>query len=321
MLPNELDVPQGVAGLLRRASGQHGAFNRKQALQSGVSAKQLRRLRSAGDIINHGPSVFVLPDGFNQTLQRMKASTLAFPGSAVTGRSSATLHELGNWGDFGSADLWLPASARNAKDVPDTNVIRNKAIEKRHDLLCINQIPTVSAAATLVQLGPLVTTDKLRLALDDFERSFSSEWLAQTIERMHSPGRSGTRQLLEVLNDPMRVAGVTDSWMERVLADLANRPGLPPVELQCEVFVGSKRYRVDVGVPQLRLGFEAHSRSHHFGAEKQDADNVRDHDLASVGWLILYITWSQLQDPSAFVDLLERTVRQRAKDLGVRLAA
>ena len=321
MLDRVDDVPQGIAGLLRRASGQHGTFSRRQAAASGVSAKQLRRLRDAGDIKSHGPSVFVLPHGFDKTLQRMKASTLAFPASAVTGRSAAAIHGLGDWSEFDSVDLWLPQSARNAKNVPDTNVVRNTAIQKRFDLLEVDRIPTVSAAATLIQLGSVASPDELRLALDDFERSYSSEWLAQTIDRMHSPGRSGTTQLLGALNSPNRVTGVTESWMERVLADLASRPGVPPVELQCEVVVDTKRYRIDVGVPLLRLGFEGHSRQHHFGAFKEDADNVRDHDLASAGWLILYITWSQLQRPSAFVDLFERTVRQRAKDLGIRLAA
>ncbi len=304
-----------------RASAQHGTFSRQEAAESGVSAKQLRRLKDQGHIQSHGPSVFTLPEGFDRTLQRIKASTLAFPGSAATGRSAAHLHGLGNWSTFEAVDLWLPMSARNAKKVPNTNVIRNRAIERRFDLLEVNRIPTVSAAATLIQLGSVASVEELRIALDEFERSFPTEWLTQTIDRMHSPGRSGVSRLLEVLNDPTRVAGVTESWMERVLADLANRPGLPPIELQCEVVVGAKRYRIDVGVPLLRLGFEAHSRQHHFGAFKENADNVRDHDLASAGWLVLYITWSQLQRPAAFVDLFERTIRQRAKDLGIRLAA
>lgn len=49
----------------------------------------------------------------------------------------------------------------------------------------------------------------------------------------------------------------------------------------------------------------------HWGPGKEDADNVRDLEIASAGWQLLYVTWTQLQDPDRFVELVTRTVRTR----------
>lgn len=125
--------------------------------------------------------------------------------------------------------------------------------------------------------------------------------------------------LASVLNDPSRVRGVTDSWMERVLAQVVATPWMPAVVLQQPILVGERTYRLDIAVPDLMLGIEAHSRSFHWGPGKEDADNVRDLAISGAGWQLLYVTWSQLHDPDGFVESLRMIATARATQLGVRL--
>ncbi len=302
---------------MRLGAVQHGAFSRNQATDRQVSAKQLRRLAAAGDIEPFGPAAFTIPDPRCAARQQMMAATLSIPGSAVAGRSACLVHELGSDAPPQSVELWVP-NHRNRKRLPGVTICTNSGIRERADTVVIDGIRTVSAAVGLCGLGRSANHDELRHALDDFERRFDPMWLEQTVARLGGRGRRGVSELLSVMKAPERVVGVTGSWMERLLADLTNRPGIPLVRLQYEVRVGRRVYRIDVAIPSIRLGLEAHSRRFHFGAAKNDSDNRRDHDLASAGWLMLYITWSQLHDRRQFVDLLERTVAQRRRDLSVR---
>ena len=127
--------------------------------------------------------------------------------------------------------------------------------------------------------------------------------------------------LERIRNDPRRAAGVTDSWMERVVAKLVALPWMPPIELQHQVTVDGRHFRLNIACPELMLGVEAHGRSFHRGAGKEDADNVRDLLIGSVGWKLLYVTFSQLQHPDEFVRVFSAIAKTRAAQLDVRLPA
>jgi len=125
--------------------------------------------------------------------------------------------------------------------------------------------------------------------------------------------------LTNILQDPRRVAGVTDSWMERVVSQLVAMEWMPPIVLQHELQVEGRRFRIDIACPDLKLGIEAHSRTFHFGPTKEEADNVRDLLIASVGWVLTYVTYFQLAQPEEFVRLFSLNARARAAQLGVTL--
>ncbi len=140
-------------------------------------------------------------------------------------------------------------------------------------------------------------------------------WLHETLDRLTTGNCRGTAMLTRILADPRRVDGVTDSWLERLVANLVNQPGLPPIELQfpvCVDAVGS-RYRIDIAFPSIGLGIEAHSRSHHWGVDKIDADNRRDLALTASGWQLIYVTWSQVQNRTQFVAEITQAVRARQR--------
>ncbi len=104
-------------------------------------------------------------------------------------------------------------------------------------------------------------------------------------------------------------------------ASLIAVPWLPDFTLQHEVVTRDRRFRIDIACPALKLGVEAHSRTFHFGAGKEDADNVRDLALSSQGWQLLYVTWSQIQDPDTFVRSFADAACARAELLGIELPA
>jgi very-short-patch-repair endonuclease len=60
------------------------------------------------------------------------------------------------------------------------------------------------------------------------------------------------------------------------------------------------------------LGIECRSKKHHFTDEAFETDPIRDADLGIDGWLVLQVTWAQLQlDPKGVVRRVERALGKR----------
>jgi very-short-patch-repair endonuclease len=157
----------------------------------------------------------------------------------------------------------------------------------------------------------------LERSLDEFLRTESERWLEETMARLYTPFAPGPFALKHVMQDPTRVAGIAESHMERITAQLLADPDLPPLVLQHEVPVQGHRFRLDVACPKLMLGVEYHSRTYHWGRSKADADNVRDLLIGSLGWKVIYVTHLQLDNPAELIRLFRLTAQAQARQLGV----
>ncbi len=138
-------------------------------------------------------------------------------------------------------------------------------------------------------------------------------WLHQTADRWRLYDPRTVAALDRVLADPRRYQGVTDSWFERVVAGLLLRRNLPPIETQYEVVINGRVYRIDIAIPEVLVGVEAHSREFHWGPDSEAADNNRDLEFTSIGWQLLYMTWWQSKHPDQFVDHIVATVQTRLR--------
>ncbi len=201
-------------------------------------------------------------------------------------------------------EIGVPRSGRTT--AADVHRFWCGRIDPDSDITVIDHIPTLNAAATLCLLGRAASTPVVERCLDEFTRCHSELWLTETLDRLHAPNCRGTSTLTRILDEPRRAAGPTESWFERVVADLLACDAFPPVELQYPV----------VAFPAMRLGIEAHSRTYHWGPSAENADNLRDLSLSGAGWQLLNVTWSQLEDPTAFVERVAQAVAARRALLG-----
>ena len=233
---------------------------------------------------------------------------MAVSGAAAAHHSSGWLQQ---WLSLpvGAPHIWVPGSARTESE--SANRFWCSRIDPTLDVTVIDHIPTLNAAATLCLLGRRATVAVVERCLDEFSRAYSMTWLTDTLDRLHAGNCGGTTTLAKILENPKRVAGVTESWFERVVADLVTRADIPSIELQYPIEVQGARYRIDIAFPSIRLGIEAHSRSFHWGVDKVDADNQRDLALSAAGWHILYVTWSQIRDPEGFVKQVAQAIAAR----------
>lgn len=302
--------------LVELAASRHNAFHTNEAVEIGITADRLRRARTRGELTELRPKVWAIAGGPSTPHQQLRAATLALTGSAAGNRSAAWLH------------LWVPAAptvpqlwagARSRGRLSNASLRRSAKVDAAQHVIDVEGISCLNKAATLCTLGASSDRRLVEQCLDSFLRTESATWLDETLSQLWTPYAEGPRVLASVMKDPSRVSGVTDSWMERVVAQLVATPWMPPVVLQQPVAVDGRTFRLDIAVPELMLGVEAHSRAFHWGPGKEDADNVRDLAVSGAGWQLIYVTWSQLQDPEGFVASLAAVARTRARQLGVSL--
>ncbi len=306
-----------LRALVAIAASRHNAFTSFEAAEQQIPAQRLRRLELRGDLRRLHPRVWAFNSLPDPPEQAAYASTLSLPGTACTTTSAAWLH---GWIDQPTIpQLWFPRS--ESRNHPVADLRRWARIDPGRDITTVDGIPTLNKAATLCSLGPHVDDVTLERCPDEYLRTSSMKWLAATMDRLGSRKPGGVTALRLLLEDPRRVGGVPDSWFERVVTQLVALPWMPPLDVQHEVRTAGGVFRLDIACPDLMLGVEAHSRSFHWGAQKADADNVRDLHLAAEGWHILYVTWSQIQQPAEFARLFSVAARQRAHLLDIDIPA
>ena len=313
-----MQYDDAVKALVELAASRHNAFHSFEAAEIGIHAHRLRRAELRGELRRLHPRVWSVAALPSSPAQSLRGACLSVGGAAATTTSAAWLH---GWLPAAGRppQLWVPSA--NSRNHPVADLRRCRLVEPSLDLTVVGHIPCLNKAATLCLLGAAIDAVELERCLDEFLRTESERWLDETVERLRGARSGSVSALQRVRSDPRRVHGIAESWFERVLSRLVRLPWIPPIELQHEIVVDGVRHRIDVACPDLKLGVEAHSRSFHWGPGTEDADNVRDLRLAAAGWELLYVTWSQLRDPTSFVDLFADAARARAEQLGIDLAA
>ena len=307
-------IDDGLGPLVELAASRHNAFHSSEAAEIGINSRRLRRAERNGVLRNLHPRVWAFSGMRASPHQTIRGATVGLSQAAAGYESAAWLH---GWIEQPPRfpHLWIAPGSNN--QLSDISVHRIAKVAPERDICLVDNIRTLNKAATLCLLGG--TSDRLIVekCLDEYLRTESETWLDETFARLWTRTAKGPRVLAQIRNNPKRVQGVTESWLERVVADLVNEPSLPPIVLQHPVVVEGRRFRLDIACPDLMLGVEAHGRTFHYGKGKEDADNVRDLLIGTLGWKLIYVTYSQSRDPAEFVRLFTRLALTRARQLSV----
>ncbi len=284
------------------AASQHGAFHRRQAAELHLSNKSIAGAVRTGRIQPRSRDVFVMSGSSPSWKQELSVQSLF--GSVVSHRSAARLHGL----DGFTSDIVEVCREANQGCASGRAVVhKNRAIGQT-ELADVDGIRCTSIAATLLQLGAVVSPARVEQALDSALRQGSTATsIAHTLDELRRSGRNGCGVLALILDDPARSGALPDSWFERRLTKLLVDGGLPEPKLQHSV--GCRR--LDLAFPDVKLGIEAHSRRFNFGRRQVESDDKRDMELALLGWELVYVTWSMSQDPASLVRQIALLYRSR----------
>jgi very-short-patch-repair endonuclease len=283
------------------AATQHGLLTRSQALALGLDRRAVARRLRAGVLEEPFAGVLRLP-GPSTAPQAILAAVLAGgPGVVASHRAAAALHRL-----EGCDDGVLEVSSVGRQVRLPGVVAHRVAVLPRADRHVVLGVRSTGLARTLADLGSVAPETTVRRPFDDARRRGASVvWLRRTATRLHRPGQHGTRVLLDLLEEATRPA--SESWFEYLVERCLRSPRLPPIERQWTVRDARGRFvaRLDLAMPSIRLGVEAHSRRFHFGPAAEAADERRDLQLAAIGWEVLYVGWHDLGDADRLLGVVE----------------
>ena len=304
--------------LVELAASRHNAFSTSEAADCNFKLRRLQDAESRGELYRLYPKVWAVTTLPQSPGQQLRAATLAMPGAAASLTSAAWLH---GWVEHPppKPQLWVVPTSRARLEAAAAH--RFKRIDAARDVTEVGHIAALNKAATICLLGAVSQVEVLERCVDEFLRTESQRWLEETMKRLYTPKTPGPHALRRLLEDPKRVAGIPESIMERTTAKLLALDELPPLVLQHQLEVEGRCFRLDIACPELKLGVEYHSRQHHWGPTKGDADNNRDLLLATLGWEVIYVTHSMIRDPAGLARRFRQTAQTRAPQLGVKLPA
>lgn len=282
--------------LNRLAAGQYSLAHRKQALDLGMTSRQLHDRLEAGLLVAVHQGVYRLAGAPRTGEQALLAACLAAGSGAVASHRSAGVLWSLRGVEAAAPEISVPGSRR--PELRGVRVHRTNRLEPI-DVSRRLRIPVTTPARTLLDLGAVAPAEVVESALEDalMRRLVGFELLNRTIERLGGPGRSGAGVVRALVEERDPATAPTQSRLEDELLRVLRRGGVPePV----------RQYRVagvllDAAYPDIRLGIEADSRIWHGGRLDVQRNSAKANVLVAHGWRVLHFTWGDVRRRAATV--------------------
>ena len=286
--------------LNRLAAAQYSLATRTQALDLGMTSRQLHDRLGSGLLVPVHKGVYRLSAAPPTTRQSLLAACMASEGVA-SHRSAAALWTLRG------VEATTPEISVFGSRRPE---LRGVVVHRTDRLDPVDRfrragIPVTTPARTLLDLGAVVPVEVVEPALEDalMRRLVTLQLLRNTLERLGGPGRNGAGVLRALVEERDPATAPTQSMLEDELFRVLRRGGLPAPVRQYEV----AGVRLDGAYPDIRLGLEADSRIWHGGRLDVQRNSEKANILLAHGWGVLHFTWFDLtRRPRHVVDTVGR---------------
>ncbi len=271
------------------AAPQYGLAELGQLDAVGVRRHHIVSRLRRGHLERFRPGVFVVAGSPRSYEQAVLAAVLAAGSHAVASHATAAILWELPFVEALAVELTTPRP--HWARMPGVRAHRTVAF-LRCEHTVHRRIPVTSVARTLVDLSGSLSVPQLgrmtdralregKLHLDDLRKCNAG--------LPPAPGRR-----------PMRIAAVLrrrltgyepgDSDLEVRFARAMVAGGLPEPVQQYRVNAGTRRCRIDLAYPELKLAIEIDGWEHHRTRSAFDDDRVRANDLVVAGWNLLRFT-------------------------------
>lgn len=281
-------TPDEAKKTIRR---QHGLVTRTQALEAGLSSRQIATRLKNGQWIQVHAGVYRSADHAASSEQSLLAACLgAGPGSAASHMSAAWL--LGLWDRAPSRpeiSVRYPLHPR----VAGVTIIRSRFFDLSRTI-SRSGIRTTDGLTVLSDLAGKVAISKLTSILDRAiaTRLVSVAAIDAHLMRVRAPGRSGLSQLHDLIVTRGLSGGPPPSVLEAESLRLFGRWRVPVIGR--EVVMGADgRYRIDFLVAE-GFAVEVDGYAYHWSPEAKSRDESRRNQLRIGGLFILVYTWRDI---------------------------
>jgi very-short-patch-repair endonuclease len=303
-----------------RAATQHALITARQFAELGGTATMARHRLRTGRWSKAAEGVFRIGGAPVTWHSHVLAAVLAGgPGAVASHRTAGALHGLDGC-RRGTPEVTVP---RNHRYRPRGVKVHESTDLHLAPIVPVDGIPTTAVPRTLVDLGAVMPTHRVHLAVDHARRHALTNWdqLLDVLVAHARRGRRGVGALRAILDQHHDEVAVTGSRAERLLVTLLVQAGLPGPVLQHEVEEGGRRYRLDFAYPQARVAIE-YDGTQHTEREVWERDHPRQNAIVLTGWTVLrYTRRMYLREPERIVREVRRALAQARPAAGLPLPA
>jgi len=291
------------------AARQYSTFTAEQAADCGVSPDALFRGVRREELIRLHTGVFAFA-GSPETWERsMLAACLgAGPLAVASHRAAARIWKLVEPRDE-TVEITVP--------YPQSARLQGVLVHRSKDLV-IDQttvrgrIPVTNPLRTMVDLAGVLSPAEVEDALDAglaWPSLFSVAAVEVTLKGLSARGRNGAGVLRRVLEERALGDAVSDSKLEKRMAKLFRRAGLPAAVFHFAVCTPAGLFlaEVDFAYPDIKLAIEVDGFGVHGTPRAMAKDFVRQNGLVPYGWRVLRFTWWQVTRQPEMVAATIRT--------------
>jgi hypothetical protein len=289
-------MPDGDHRLAVTATGQHGAFTRDQAVQSGISSARLRGRVQSGLLVRVGSRTFRNPLHRPGLIGDLWAQIIDIGGPCwAAGPTAAALH------GFDGHPLALPFHVLlpRGRSVHRVGVLVHTTVElPLIDRATVEGLPVTSATRTIIDLARIESPKQLTVAIDSAlrDRLTSEMHLHERLAALRGRGRYGLPTLFDAIEGSEASRG-GHSWLERRFLELLAGAGLPRPSTQQTLSKRSGRLvRVDLHFEGTPLVVELMGYRHHRTRDQLRIDAERMNALVSGGFAPLQFSYDQVVD-------------------------
>ncbi len=282
----------GMEPLTELFANQYGVASDRQIRNLDVTWERQHRLIAEGLWTRHAHGVTRVAGSPTTWLQQAMAATL-LPGAKplIAGRAAARLHRLDGFLADDSIEIVIGNRSQVAAP-PGVRIRRSRRLTPA-DRYEVDGIPVTTVPLTLIHLA--ADGCNAAKALDGALRDgHSPTWLRQTFERWRGFGVSGPTTMLRLLDDRVNTR-LPRSWFQRLAKEVLAECGIPLVDEWPVVDASGKLLaELDLANVELKVGVECQSWKHHGSPTAQAQDLRRKRKLRRLGWEIVEVWWSDL---------------------------
>ncbi len=281
------------------ASGRFGVITKREALDAGLTEKQIEGRLASGRWTLVVAGVYLVTGAPRLWQQPVAVACLAGPDGTVA--SHLTAAALVGFHDPPPVPhVTVPRSASGRLGTVAV-VHRSRTPIDPRDIQFVGPLPCTTPARTLVDCAAILDHDALCELVDVAlcrELASPAAVRAAAERAGQGPGRKGLprlEQVLEVWNAGPRPGSPAEMRLLRRLVQW----GFPMPERQLEVRDGRGRFvgRVDLGWRALKIGFEYDGADFH-GARRAEPDARRQERIEALGWRVERVRKADLRPPA-----------------------
>ncbi|MCL1841074.1 MAG: DUF559 domain-containing protein [Propionibacteriaceae bacterium] len=227
---------------------------------------------------------------------RIQAVLATVPGAVIADQTALSVHKMSDK-PIQTVQVCVP---RHRKNQPGFQFIERTIPRERARFGIMDP---VVAAVDLADDNPFW--------LDDLARQHKAGLADYEQVLREFPCRAGNRtrrrRIARTSTSPWSIA-------ERDYHDLFDAHGIKGWVANQMIRVGHRDFAPDLAFEDCKLAIEIDGRAYH-GADRFEADRIRDAELMKAGWMVLHLTWDMLSRPDWVIETVTTILAQRRREM------